>query len=186
MKRLIKKSKLNNLCIVDVQKEFIEYIPESIFNSIKLFIENNQWDNIVIIVDDNKGNCYIPNWMKNSATQIIHKKYWGVKNDSIYKDILNDKAVQEGNGFRYNNGDLVVDTDNAHDTFKVPKKLEEMSKTISNVILIGGAYGECLEDVEAALKYLGVKTMINNSLTYSAKDKYKDISWSSKIKWEKV
>lgn len=186
MKRLIKKAESSVLFIVDVQKEFIQFVPEKIFDGIKQYINSQQWSKIIVIVDDNKSECSIPDWMKNSSTQIIHKRYWGVSDDSIYKDISKGDAVQKGKGFRYDDGHLVVDTDNAHDTFSVPKQLEEVAKTISNAILVGGASDECLEDVETALKYLGVNATINNSLTYSAKDKYDDTSWKDKEKWIKV
>jgi len=63
---------------------------------------------------------------------------------------------------------------------------EEVAKKLSQVIIIGGALNECLEDVEIALSYLGVKTSIDNALTYAASNKQLNTSWSNEYNWIKV
>ncbi|MNC09416.1 hypothetical protein D3C75_570390 [compost metagenome] len=172
--------------IVDVQREFIKFINQNLLNNIKNYIEENKWANIVVLVDENKETCTIPEWMSNSSTKIVHKKYTTTKDESIYNDIELGEAEKVDDGFIYDDGKVVVDTDNAHDNFVIPKELQEISKLLTDVVLIGGAAGECLEDVEEALKYLKVKVEINKTFTYSAKDKYEDTSWSVIEKWVSV
>jgi putative cell wall-binding protein len=53
----------------------------------------------------------------------------------------------------------------------MPEEMSDLLKTLNNknVILVGGAKGECLYDVEIAMKSFGINPIYNNRYVYSAK-----------------
>jgi hypothetical protein len=75
------------------------------------------------------------------------------------------------------NGDNhLVKISNRHNWFYVPKNLSEFLKNLnSKTILIGGAGGECLEDVFTAMRSYDIDVSLNKKYVYSAKTKNTDI-----------
>lgn len=64
---------------------------------------------------------------------------------------------------------LKVDDGGTHDWFFPSADLVDTLKAIQTpIVLVGGAYGECLYDIEYLLKCLGKQYTVNKNLTYHA------------------
>lgn len=111
--------------------------------------------------------------------------YKRILSDDIYKEVKSkeDKGVlKRGDFFPTNEGTLIFYVGNNHVWYHMPKKLHDLfsevveSQSVSeslgkvgDVILVGGADGECLEDIEVAAKSMGVQLTMNYDYIYSAK-----------------
>jgi len=122
----------------------------------------------------------------------IEKRYNYDVDADFYKNILDpqiynkvkskekDKTLQKGEFFPTKEGTIIVYIGNNHNWYHVPKKLFDLFNEISQaqanerlenvgeVVLVGGAEGECLEDIEITAKSLGVKATRNSKFIYSA------------------
>ena len=75
---------------------------------------------------------------------------------------------------------MIVYIANNHVWYHIPKKLHDLfseisqaqstneSISVNDVILVGGADRECLDDVETAAKVMGVRLKRNDKFIYSA------------------
>jgi hypothetical protein len=124
---------------------------------------------------------------------LIEKRYNYDVDADFYKKVLTPETYKEvsvkedadelkkGDFFPTNEGTLIVYIGNKHKWYHMPKKLHELFTEVAeaqnlneglsevrDVILVGGADGECLTDVETAAEVMGVKLKRNERYIYSA------------------
>jgi hypothetical protein len=127
-----------------------------------------------------------------NQSDLIEKRYNYNVDADFYKKIL-DKSVYEdiksredegslvrGDSFPTKEGTLIIYIGNNHKWYHMPKKLHELfeeinqaqslneSMSVNDVIMVGGADRECLDDVETAAKVMGVRLKRNEKFVYSA------------------
>ena len=127
-----------------------------------------------------------------NQSDLIEKRYNYNVDADFYKNIL-DKSVYEdikskedegslvrGDSFPTKEGTLIIYIGNNHKWYHMPKKLHELfeeinqaqslneSMSVNDVIMVGGADRECLDDVETAAKVMGVRLKRNEKFVYSA------------------
>ena len=125
---------------------------------------------------------------------LIEKRYNYDVDADFYKKVLSEDTYKEvkskedsddikiGDVFPTKEGTLIVYVGNNHVWYHIPKKLHELFtevvdaqnlneglNEVNDVILVGGADGECLEDIEIAAKSMGVHLKMNKDYIYSAK-----------------
>jgi len=128
-----------------------------------------------------------------NQTDLIEKRYNYDVDADFYKKVLTPETYEEvktkedanelkkGDFFPTNEGTLIVYIGNNHRWYHMPKKLHELFTEVAeaqslneglsevkDVILVGGADGECLTDVEIAAEAMGVKLRLNHKYIYSA------------------
>jgi len=112
--------------------------------------------------------------------------YKKILSPDIYKEVSEKEDANElkkGDFFPTNEGTLIVYVANNHKWYHMPKKLHELFEEVveaqsvneglnevRDVILVGGADGECLTDIETAAVAMGVKLKRNERYIYSASD----------------
>lgn len=110
--------------------------------------------------------------------------YKKILSPDIYKEVSEKEDANElkkGDFFPTNEGTLIVYVANNHKWYHMPKKLHELFEEVveaqsvneglnevRDVILVGGADGECLTDIETAAVAMGVKLKRNERYIYSA------------------
>lgn len=108
--------------------------------------------------------------------------YKKVLDDDVYEEVKNKEEREElkqGDHFPTKEGTIIVFIGNNHRWYHMPKKLHELFMEITeaqnedlseirNVFLVGGADGECLDDVEVAAEIMGVQIKRNPKYIYSA------------------
>jgi hypothetical protein len=109
--------------------------------------------------------------------------YKKILDESVYNEIKSkekDEKLIKGDSFPTTEGTLIVYIGNNHKWYHMPKKLYDLfveinqaqsvneSISVKDVILVGGADRECLDDVEVAAKVMGVKLSRNDNFIYSA------------------
>lgn len=124
---------------------------------------------------------------------LIEKRYNYDVDADFYKNVLNPDTYEEvksredaselkrGDFFPTKEGTLIVYVGNNHKWYHMPKKLHELFTEVAeaqsvneglvevrDVILVGGAAGECLTDVETAAESMGVRLRLNHRYIYSA------------------
>jgi hypothetical protein len=185
-----------HLLIVDVQKSFKKYFTDKYLEKIKEYARVFKnvyqiWDNHVQGPNVDKDYLYdekpdIPNLrdiynFPNEKLRIEKRYNYDVDAD-FYRKILDEKTYQEvkkkeatkslkrGDYFRTTEGTIIVYIGNNHVWYHMPIKLYELFKKLKGqeVVIIGGADGECLLDIEVAAKSLGVQTIRNKNYIYSA------------------
>ena len=127
-----------------------------------------------------------------NQSDLIEKRYNYNVDADFYKNIL-DKSVYEdikskedegslvrGDSFPTKEETLIIYIGNNHKWYHMPKKLHELfeeinqaqslneSMSVNDVIMVGGADRECLDDVETAAKVMGVRLKRNEKFVYSA------------------
>jgi len=123
--------------------------------------------------------------------ELIEKRYNYDVNADFYKRVLDEDVYEEvkkkeennelkqGDHFPTKEGTIIVFIGNKHRWYHMPKKLHELFMEITeaqnedlseirNVYLVGGADGECLDDVEVAAEIMGVQIKRNPKYIYSA------------------
>lgn len=117
-----------------------------------------------------------------NQVDLIEKRYNYDVSVSFYKKILNPdvfntiKKLEEeghlnkGDVFPTNEGTIIVYIGNNHKWFHCPKKLHNLLESLSGkeVVLVGGAKNECLEDIITLGESLGVNIKIDRNFVYSA------------------
>ena len=128
-----------------------------------------------------------------NQTDLIEKRYNYDVDADFYKKVLTPETYKEvsdkedanelkrGDFFPTNEGTLIVYVGNNHKWYHMPKKLHELFTEVAeaqsmneglsevrDVILVGGADGECLTDVETAAEAMCVKLRLNHKYIYSA------------------
>lgn len=173
----------DTLIIVDVQKEFKDYIPQGYIEKLSNYCKD--FDTVYQIWDSNKAkkqSYKFPNEKKS-----IEKKY-GVKSDSSkystfdaylkdnlkhdkdYNYIMNNyNKIKKGEKFEFKNG-YIVRINNNHIWFYCNKNLTELFNSLNNkkVIIVGGGDLECIDDIYYSLKSFGVIPTKNHQLIYSS------------------
>jgi hypothetical protein len=170
------------LVIVDVQLEFDKYIQHNLVEELTKYTE--EFDNIYQIWDTH-NNASEPTYDFPKQIDAIPKKF-GKKhfNDNVKEFINKHKNDKEGKTYKLTNGDgYIVRVDNNHDWFYVNPEICELISKIKDdkVILVGGAEGECIEDVYQAFLAFDIDATINDKYVYSAKTSKKDKVQESKI-----
>jgi hypothetical protein len=128
-----------------------------------------------------------------NQVDLIEKRYNYDVDADFYKKVLTPETYEEvktkedanelkrGDFFPTEEGTLIVYIGNNHKWYHMPKKLHELFTEVAeaqslneglsevrDVILVGGADGECLTDVEIAAEAMGVKLRLNHKYIYSA------------------
>lgn len=184
------------LIIVDVQKSFRSYFTEMYLNQLKNYCKNFQYvyqifDNHVdgknvdkdYLYDESpeipihKDLYYFPN-----QKDIIEKRYNYDVNVDFYKKILDkevyykiskmeeEKNLKKGDIFLTKKGTYIVYVGNNHKWHHLSKKLYDMLLSLKNknVIIVGGADSECLEDIYTAALSIGVNIKRDWKYIYTA------------------
>ena len=109
--------------------------------------------------------------------------YRKILDKSLYDEIKSKEdegSLVKGDSFPTKEGTLIIYIGNNHKWYHMPKKLHDLfaeisqaqsvneSVSIKDVILVGGADRECLDDVEVAAKVMGVRLNRNSNFIYSA------------------
>jgi hypothetical protein len=175
----------DTLIIVDVQKSFKKFFTEMYLNELKKYCNNFNnvyqiWDNHPDGKNVDKDYLYeedpeIPIhedlYHFPNQKDLIEKRYNYDVDADFYKKILSkeiydevskkeeDKSLKKGDIFETNEGTIITFINNNHVWFHCPKKLYELLKDLKGreVTIVGGADGECLEDVVTTAESLGVK-----------------------------
>lgn len=175
----------DTLIIVDVQKSFKKYFSEMYLNELKKYCKNFQnvyqlWDNHVdgknvdkdYLYDEtpdipvHKDLYHFPN-----QKELIEKRYNYDVDADFYKKILDkevydeiskkeeEKTLKKGDIFNTKEGTYIVYVGNNHKWHHLSRKLYDLLLSLrgKNVTIVGGADGECLEDIHTASISLGVK-----------------------------
>jgi hypothetical protein len=128
-----------------------------------------------------------------NQTDLIEKRYNYDVDADFYKKVLTSETYEEvkskedadelkkGDFFPTDEGTLIVYIGNNHKWYHMPKKLHELFTEVAeaqnmneglsevrDVILVGGADGECLTDIEIAAEAMGVRLKLNHKYIYSA------------------
>lgn len=99
--------------------------------------------------------------------------YKRVLDKKVYDDIKskeNKGLLKKGNLFKTSEGTAIVYIGNNHQWSHVPKKLLSLLESLRgmSVTIVGGADGECLEDIFVTAESLGVKIKRDHKFIYSA------------------
>jgi hypothetical protein len=108
--------------------------------------------------------------------------YKKVLDNDVYEEVRNkeeNNELKQGDHFLTNEGTIIVFVGNNHRWYHMPKKLHDLFAEITeaqnedlsevgNVFIVGGADGECLDDVEVAAEIMGVQIKRNPKYIYSA------------------
>ena len=173
------------LIIVDVQRSFRKYFSEMYLNELNKYCL--KFDKVYQIFDnhvdgknpdkdylydsdpdiENKKDLY----KFNNQVDLIEKRYQYDVDADFYKKILDkevyneiskkeeDKSLKKGDIFNTKEGTYIVYVGNNHKWHHLSKKLYDLLLSLKNkkAIIVGGADGECLEDIYVAAISLGVK-----------------------------
>jgi hypothetical protein len=184
----------STLIVVDVQKSFKKFFSEMYLNELKKYCKSFQnvyqiWDNHVDGKNVDKDYLYdhspdtpINNDLYDFPNQkdIIEKRYNYDVDVDFYKKVLDkkvydeikskEKTLKRGNYFPTTEGTIIIFIGNNHQWFHVPIKLYKLFTSLKGqeIILVGGADSECLEDIITAGESLGVKIKRDHKYIYSA------------------
>jgi len=168
----INENKNNDiLIIVDVQKEFEKFIQNNLVDELFKYCKN--FNSVYQIWDSNKANK--PSYKFPNEKGVFEKKYGTSFSKDLKKigyQLLKSKNPENGDKFEFKDIDAsIVRVENNHGWFFVNSKLSDLFESLKdkNVILVGGADGECLTDVFESLKSYGVNVNYNHDFIYSAK-----------------
>lgn len=173
------------LVIVDVQKSFRRFFSEMYLNELKKYCKNFQkvyqiFDNHVDgkkvdkdYLYDDTPEIHIHDDLYHFPNQkdLIEKRYNYDVDANFYKKILDERVYQEisdkeeqgqlkkGDIFPTKEGTYIVYVGNNHKWHHLSKRLYELLCSLKgkNVTIVGGADGECLEDIYTAAVSIGVK-----------------------------
>jgi hypothetical protein len=191
-------SKNRILIIVDVQKSFKKFFTDNYLNQLNNYC--NKFDKVYQIFDNHhegknpdKDYLYDINpdienvddlYKFNNQVDKIEKRYNYDVDADFYKKILSEdtyntikekesnNTLKKGNYFNTTEGTIIVYIGNNHQWFHCPIKLYDLFKSIKGeeIVIVGGASSECIEDVMVCAKALGLKILKNDRYIYSAKN----------------
>lgn len=184
------------LIIVDVQKSFKKFFTEMYINQLTKYCNNfNEvyqiFDNHVDGKNVDKDYLYddepeipIHDDLYHFPNQkdIIEKRYRYDVDTSFFRKKMSKEQYKKiksledggklkvGEHFEINDGIILVFIGNNHNWFECPIKLYNLLTSLSGVevIIIGGAEGECLEDIFITAESIGVKVKKDKRYIYSA------------------
>jgi len=159
------------LVIVDVQREFDEFIQHDLVDALSKYAET--FDTVYQIWDTH-NNTVAPTHSFPGQVDSIPKKFGNKHFSDEVKEYIEKIEASSDNGrtFKLSGEEgYVVRVKNNHDWFYVNPEIVDLISKLKDkkVILAGGADGECLEDVYQAFLSFGLKVHINKKYTYSAK-----------------
>lgn len=177
------------LLIVDVQKEFQNFIPGDFVENLNKYANN--FKEVYQIWDGHKyeGEELIkiekPSYKFNNQIKTYRKIYGTIASEDVKnlgeKILTIKKDIKEGDIFKINDDfkidkkgkNYMIRIENNHKWFYVNSELVKFFKSLKgkDVILTGGAEKECLKDIEVALSSIGVNYVKNHNYVYSAEDK---------------
>jgi len=163
------------LIIVDVQKEFGDFIPKDFVSNLTEYCK--EFKTVYQIWDYNSSKTptfKFPNQAK-SIKKRFGKSFLGKDIVERLESMLDEK--KEGEILILDKFDAqFVRINNKHQWFMVNGELLDLLNSLSGkkVILVGGADNECLEDVNVACKTFGLKVALNHNHIYSAEDKQEE------------
>jgi hypothetical protein len=160
------------LIIVDVQKEFGNFIPKDLVKNLYEYCK--EFDSVYQIWDSNDTSE--PTFIFPNQVKAIKKKFGKnfLKKDVVEKLKKLTPEKKEGEIVILNNVDgQFVRINNNHKWFMVNHDLLNLFHLLKDkkVILVGGADHECLEDFKIAAKSFGVDIALNHKYIYSADTK---------------
>ena len=181
---LLETQGLNNndiLVIVDVQQEFSKHIPQGFVSKLQDYAK--EFKQIYQIYDTNRIPLKPLYSFKNSSEQVCENipKRFGHKwfDDGLLKYIEKVKQQKDfGPGKLFKVGDtetyIIYNDKHNHKWFFVNNELVMLIRRLigKNVILVGGADMECLEDVYITFKRFGINPVYNHEYIYSAKNSH--------------
>jgi hypothetical protein len=186
----------DTLIIVDVQKSFRKFFSEMYLNELKKYCKNFQtvyqiFDNHVDGKNIDKEYLYdievespihddlyyFPN-----QKEIVEKRYNYKVDADFYKKVLDkevydeiskkeeQKTLKKGDFFPTKEGTIITFINNNHVWFHCPKKLYNILLKLKgrNVVIVGGADSECLEDIVTTAESIGVKIKRDYKYIYTA------------------
>jgi hypothetical protein len=186
----------STLIIVDVQKSFRKFFTEMYLHKLKEYC--NQFASVYQIFDNHvdgknvdKDYLYDDNpeipihsdlYYFPNQVDIIEKRYNYDVDSDFYKKILdkdvfkkikdkeNRDKLKKGELFLTKEGTAIVYIGNNHKWFHIPKKLYDLFITLKGkeVIIVGGASGECLDDIHTSAISMGVNIKEDHRYIYSA------------------
>jgi hypothetical protein len=184
------------LLVVDVQRSFRRFFTEMYLNELNKYCENFNYvyqifDNHVDgknvdkdylydetpVIPIHKDLYYFPN-----QKDIIEKRYNYDVDVNFYKKILSKEVYDEiskkeksnslvkGDIFPTEEGTYIVYIGNNHKWHHLSKKLYDLLSSLrgKTVTIVGGADGECLEDIFIASKSIGVSIKRNWKFIYTS------------------
>lgn len=171
---LIKENHGGILLIVDVQKEFGDFIPKGFVNAL---IEYSKKFHTVYQIWDSNEDQKSPSYTFANQKLAVIKKFGTKFSDELEETVakLNKKYpnAKEGDVFKFDDvNSYVVRVKNNHGWFYVPEKMANLFKSLKgkNVIVCGGAWNECLKDVYEAMESFGILVKYDKRYIYSAKN----------------
>ena len=184
--KLFTENNLNDsetLMIVDVQREFKQWIPKNYVEKLSLYCKD--FDEVYQVWDSNKAKKQSYKFPNEKLS--VEKKY-GVKKDSskystfaafLKENLKHEKdynyvmdnynKLKNGEKFEFKNGYLVR-INNNHMWFYCNKNLTKLLKSLENrkVIITGGGENECIDDLYYSLISFGAHVTKNHHLIYSS------------------
>lgn len=176
------------LVVVDVQKQFDKYIQHDLVDEISKYAET--FDKVYQIWDTHNGTIAPTHSFPKQVDSVPKKfgnKFFSKKVQNFIKKI--EDNTEEGTIFELSGGNgYIVRVDNNHDWFYVNPEIVDLINKIKKdeVILVGGASGECIEDVYQAFLAFNIDVEINDKYTYSAKTSKKDSVEDTDGEWKKT
>ena len=159
------------LVIVDVQKEFDDFIQHDLVDG--LYSYSNKFEKVYQIWDAHK-NVVAPTYkfpnQVDSVQKLFGRNHFSDAVKKYTKEIEN--SSDEGTTLKLSNDEgYVVRIDNNHKWFFVNPEITDLIEEIKDheIILVGGADDECLEDVYQSFLTFGLNVTINDKYVFSAK-----------------
>ena len=184
------------LIIVDVQKSFRKFFSEMYLNELKKYCKNFKYvyqifDNHIDgknvdkdylydetpVIPIHKDLYHFPNQKELIEKRYNHKVdadfYKKILDKEVYKEISDKedrKELKKGDIFPTKEGTYIVYVGNNHKWHHLSKKLYDLLLSFKNktVTIVGGADGECLEDIVTSAETLGVKIKRDYKYIYTA------------------
>ncbi|MCK9477015.1 MAG: hypothetical protein M0R46_13905 [Candidatus Muirbacterium halophilum] len=161
------------LMVVDVQTEFGDFIPKGFVDQLIEYCKN--YHTVYQIWDSNEGQKKPSYTFPNEKLAVV-KKFGTKFSDELEETVkkLNEKYpdAKEGDIFEFDDvNSYVVRVKNNHAWFYVPEKMAQLFSSLKgkSVVVVGGAFGECLSDVFVAMESFGIKVKYDKRYIYSAK-----------------
>lgn len=186
----------STLLVVDVQKSFRKFFSEMYLNELKKYCKQfsnvyQVWDNHVegknvdkdyLYDDDPEMPIHDDLYHFPNQKELIEKRYNYDVDADFYKKILDkevykkisdkedNNTLKKGDFFPTKEETIIVYIGNNHKWFHVPVKLYEILMNLKGkeVIVVGGADSECLEDIVTTSESLGISIKRNHKYIYSA------------------
>lgn len=171
----IKESKNDGiLMVVDVQTEFGDFIPKGFVDQLIEYCKN--YHTVYQIWDSNDGQKKPSYTFPNEKLAVV-KKFGTKFSDELEETVkkLNEKYpnAKEGDVFEFDDvNSYVVRVKNNHGWFYVPEKMAQLFSSLKgkNVVVVGGAFRECISDVFVSMESFGINTKYDKRYIYSAKN----------------